>query len=138
METTKKEEFTRVQRVSDNKYNLITADGKLLLDEWYDWVSDFFGEVAVIVRGDGDFNFINKQGKLLSEQWFEWVDDFNDGFARVKRSTDKLWNLIGENGKFLSEQWFEWIDDFKAGFAKVQRTNGEWAKIDKTGKLIKD
>ena len=28
MNATKKEEFTKVQRVSDNKYNLITADGK--------------------------------------------------------------------------------------------------------------
>ena len=135
MNATTKEELTIVKRVSDEKYNLIDADGKLLLDEWYDFVSDFYCEVAVVVRGDGDFNFINKQGKLLSEQWFEWVDDFNDGFARVQRSTDKLWNFIGENGKFLSEQWFEWIDDFKAGFAKVQRTNGEWAKIDKNGKI---
>ena len=136
MEETKKEELTIVKRVSDEKYNLITADGKLLLDEWYDFVSDFYGEVAVVVRGDGDFNFINKQGKILSEQWFEFVDDFNDGFARVKRSTDKLWNFIDKNGKFLSEQWFEWIDDFKAGFAKVQRTNGEQCKIDKTGKIV--
>ena len=31
METTKKEGFTRVQRVSDNKYNLITEDGKFAL-----------------------------------------------------------------------------------------------------------
>ena len=135
METAQKEAFTRVQRVSDDKYNLIDANGKLLLDEWYDFVSDFFGEVAVVVRDDGDFNFINKQGKLLSEQWFEWVDDFNDGFARVKRSTDKLWNFIGENGKIISKEWFRYVDDFKDGFAKVQRTNGEWAKIDKQGKI---
>ena len=136
MGNNKKEELAIVKRVIDDKYNLIDANGKLLLDEWYDFVSDFYGEVAVIVRGDGDFNFINKQGKLLSEQWFEFVDDFKDGFARVKRSTDKLWNFIGENGKFLSEQWFEWIDDFKDGFAVGQRTNGEYFKIDKQGKIV--
>ena len=136
METTRKEKLAIVNRVIDDKYSLINANGKLLLDEWYDFVSDFYGEVAVVVRCDGDFNFINKQGKLLSEQWFEWVDDFDDGFARVKRRTNKLWNFIRENGKFLSEQWFEWIDDFKDGFAKVQRTSGEWAKIDKNGKIL--
>ena len=136
MNATKKEELTIVQRVRDNKYNCIDANGKLLLDEWYDFVSDFYGEVAVIVRSNGDLNFINKQGKLLSKQWFEWVDDFDNGLARVKRSTDKLWNLIGENGKFLSEQWFIYVDMFKDGFAKVKRTNGEWAKIDKTGKIV--
>ena len=136
MENNKKEELAIVKRLSDRKYNFIDANGKLLLDEWYDFVSDFYGEVAVIVRGDGDFNLINKQGKLLSEQWFEFVDDFKAGLARVKRSTDKLWNFIGENGKFLSEQWFEWIDDFKDGFAEVKRTNGEYFKIDKQGKIL--
>ena len=135
METAQKEEFTRVQRVSDNKYNLITADGKLLLDEWYDFVSDFFVEVAVIVRGDGDFNFINKQGKLLSKQWFEFVDDFKAGLARVKRSTDKLWNFIGEDGKIISDEWFRYVDYFRNGLARVERTNGEWAKIDTNGKI---
>ena len=138
MVTTKKEELTIVQRVIDGKYNLIDVNGKLLLDEWYDYVSDFYGEVAVIIRGDGDCNFINKQGKILSEQWFEWADYFDNGFAKVKRSTDKLWNLIGENGKFLSNEWFKWAEDFKDGLAVVQRTNGDWVKIDKTGKLIKD
>lgn len=58
--------------------------------------------------------------------------------AIVKRISDNKYNLIGENGKFLSEQWFDWIDDFKAGFAKVQRTNGEWAKIDKNGKIVSE
>ena len=136
MNAANKEELTIVQRVIDEKYNLINANGKLLLDEWYDFVSDFFGEVAVIVRGDGDFNFINKQGKLLSEQWFEWVSDFNEGFARVERSTDKLWNFIGEDGKIISKEWFRYVDDFNDGFAKVQRTNGEYFKIDKQGKIL--
>ena len=138
MEETKKEEMTIVQRVIDRKYNLIDANSKLLLDEWYDWVSDFYSEVAVVVRGNGDLNFINKKGEILSEQWFEWVDDFDNGFARVQRSTDKLWNLIGEKGKIISDEWFKSVFDFKDGFAVVKRTNGDWAKIDKTGKLIKD
>ena len=138
METTKKEELEIVQRVIDDKYNLIDANGKLLLDEWYDFVSDFFGEVAVIVRGDGDFNFINKQGKILSEQWFEFVDDFKAGFARVKRSTDKLWNFIGEDGKIISKEWFRYVDDFKDGLALVERTNGELCKIDKNGKIVSE
>ena len=67
-DATKKEELTIVKRVRDDKYNHI-ANGKLLLNEWYDWVSDFYGEVAVVVRENGDYNFINKQGKILSEQW---------------------------------------------------------------------
>ena len=100
MEETKKEELTIVQRVIDDKYNLIGENGKLLLDEWYDFVSDFYGEVAVIVRGDGDFNLINKQGKLLSKQWFEFVDDFKDGFAVGQRTNGEYFK-IDKQGKIL-------------------------------------
>ena len=57
-------------------------------------------------------------------------------FTRVQRTSDNKYNLITEDGKLLSKQWFEWIDDFKDGFAKVQRTNGDWAKIDKNGKIV--
>ena len=56
-------------------------------------------------------------------------------FTRVQRVSDNKYNLIGEDGKFLSDEWFRYVDDFKDGFAKVQRTNGEWAKIDKNGKI---
>ena len=118
----------------------ISIKGLLNIAEW--WKSEnvldllYFSDGLARIRNcDKQYNFIGKDGKLLSKQWFEFVDYFKAGFARVKRSTDKLWNFIGENGKFLSEQWFEWIDDFKAGFAKVKRTNGEWAKIDKNGKI---
>ena len=100
METAQKEELVIVKRVIDDKYNLIGENGKLLLDEWYDFVSDFFGEVAVVVRDDGDFNFINKQGKFLSEQWFEWIDDFHEGFARVQR-TNGEWAKIDKTGKIV-------------------------------------
>ena len=65
------------------------------------------------------------------------VDYFNkEGFAKVQRS-DNLCNFINANGKILSDEWFEWVDDFNDGFTVVKRANGEWAKIDKTGKLIK-
>ena len=45
-------------------------------------------------------------------------------------------NFIGANGKILSNDWLAWVGDFDNGFAKVQRTNGEWAKIDKTGEIV--
>ena len=41
MNATKKEEFTRVQRDIDGKFNLITADGKIISDEWFKSVEDF-------------------------------------------------------------------------------------------------
>ena len=100
METTQKEEFTRVQRVTDRKYNLITANGKLLSEQWFDWV-DYFHEGFAIVREDYLMNFINKQGKLLSNEWFEYVDDFDKyGLAIVYRTNGEQCK-IDKTGKIV-------------------------------------
>ena len=128
------EGFASVRR-GDELYNFIDEKGKLLSDEWFDWIDNFKEGFARVQRSDGQYNFIDKQGKLLSEQWFAWVDDFQEGFARVQRFDD-LMNFIGANGKIISSEWFAWVGDFNEGFAKVQRTNGELAKIDKTGEIV--
>ena len=128
------EGFARLQR-SDDLMNFIDANGKIISEQWFDWVDDFQEGFARVQRSDELYNFIDKQGKLLSEQWFDWVDDFQEGFARVQRFDD-LMNFIGENGKILSNDWLNWVGDFDNGFAKVQRTNGEQCKIDKTGEIV--
>ena len=98
MENNKKEEFTRVQRVTDRKYNLITANGKLLSDEWFEWVDYFHDGLAKVQRAYDKYNYIDKNGKILSEEWFKYVYDFNNGFAEVKR-TNGEWAKIDTNGK---------------------------------------
>ena len=128
------EGFASVRR-GDELYNFIDEKGKLLSDEWFEWIDNFKEGFARVQRSDELYNFIDKQGKLLSEQWFAWVDDFQEGFARVQRFDD-LMNFIDANGKIISSEWFAWVGDFDNGFAKVQRTNGEWAKIDKTGEIV--
>ena len=127
------EGFAAVRR-GDELYNFIDTKGKILSEQWFDWIDYFHDGFARLQRGDGQYNFIDKQGKLLSEQWFAWVDDFQEGFARVQRFDDSM-NFIGANGKIISSEWFAWVGDFHDGFAKVQRTNGEYFKIDKQGLL---
>ena len=85
METAQKEEFTRVQRVTDRKYNLITANGKLLSDEWFEWVDYFHDGFAKVQRAYDKYNYIDKNGKILSEEWFNYGFDFKDGLALVER-----------------------------------------------------
>ena len=128
------EGFAAVRR-GDELYNFIDTKGKILSEQWFEWIDNFNEGFARVQRSGGQYNFIDKQGKLLSEQWFDWVDDFQEGFARVQRFDD-LMNFIGANGKILSNEWLAWVGDFDNGFAKVQRTNGELAKIDKTGEII--
>ena len=67
MNATKKEEFTKVQRVSDNKYNLITADGKLLSKQWFFWADNFHDGLAVVGRTNGELCKIDKSGKLYKD-----------------------------------------------------------------------
>lgn len=99
METTKKEEFTRVQRDIDGKFNLITENGKLLSKQWFDWI-DYFHDGFAIVREDYLMNFINKQGKLLSNEWFSWVNDFKDGIAVGQRTNGEYFK-IDKQGKIV-------------------------------------
>ena len=133
METTKKEELTKVQRVSDNKYNFIDANGN---EQWFYRLDNFKDGFARVQRDDGKWNFINQDGKLLSNEWFGYVDYFKNRLARVQRKEDKKCNYINKNGKIISDEWFNRVFDFKDGLAVVERTNGEFCKIDKTGKIV--
>ena len=102
MEETKKEEFTRVQRDIDGKFNLITADGKLLSKQWFEWIDYFHYGFAIVRRSYEKYNFIDKQGKLLSNEWFRLAYDFRDGFAEVQRTNGEYFK-IDKNGKIVSE-----------------------------------
>ena len=111
MGTTKKEEFTRVQRVSDNKYNLIDANGKLLSEQWFYWVDYFHDGFAMVKRGEFEYNYIDTKGKILSDEWFRRAYNFKDGFAVVQRS-DYKYNFIDKNGNYLLKEWVYSVEDF--------------------------
>ena len=101
METTKKEELTRVQR-GDFAYNFINKNGKFLSNEWFHWADDFKAGLAVVQRSNGLWNFINKKGKLLSDEWFKRLDYFKDGFAEVQRTNGELCK-IDKSGKLYKD-----------------------------------
>ena len=119
----------------NKQYNYIGEDGKLLSEQWFNWAGIFHNGFARVRRGDNLYNFINKDGKILSEKWFEMVGDFCEGFAIVQKITNSLYNFIDTKGRILSKQWFSDAYSFNDGVAKVKRSDGEWAKIDKNGKI---
>ena len=132
MNATKKEEFTKVQRLVDGKCNYIDANGN---EQLFDRLDNFKDGFARVQRANGEWNFIGEDCKLLSNEWFGYVDYFKNGIARVQRS-DKQCNYINKNGKIISDEWFNRVFDFKDGLAVVERTNGEFCKINKTGKIV--
>ena len=92
--------FTRVER-GDTLYNFIDKDGKLLLNEWFEWLDDFFEGFAIVQREDKLYNLINTKGKIISEEWFEFVHCFDFGFAVVHRTNGEQ-AKIDKNGKIVS------------------------------------
>ena len=136
MENNKKEELAIAKRISDGKYNFITADGKLLSDKWFEWADIFRDGFSLIQREDGLQNYIDTKGNILSDKWFEWLDYFKGEFARIKGANGE-YNYIDTKGNILSSEWFRYADYFdNDGFAEVYRTNGELCKIDKNGKIV--
>ena len=129
-------ELTKVQRLSDGKCNYIDANGKIISEQWFEWIGDFYDEFALVERENHEYNYINKEGKIVSDEWFKWLDFFHDGFARVQRFDDTM-NFINTDGKIISNEWFRYVDYFNQyDLALVQRTNGELCKIDKNGKIV--
>ena len=100
MNATKKEELTKVQRLSDGKCNLIGENGKLLSEQWFEWIGDFYDDFALVGRENHEYNYIDKQGKILSEEWFNYGFDFNDGLALVERTNGESCK-IDKNGKIV-------------------------------------
>lgn len=91
--------FARI-RNCDKQYNHINKQGKLLSEQWYEWVGYFYDGFARVRRADGKYNLIGENGKLLSKEWFILVYDFNNGLAEVKRTNGEQCK-IDKNGKIV-------------------------------------
>ena len=91
--------FARIER-GDTLYNFIDKNGKLLLNEWLEWVCDFFEGFAKVQREDKLYNFIDTQGKIISNEWFEFVHCFEYGFADVERTNGEC-AKIDKNGNIV-------------------------------------
>lgn len=126
--------FARVQR-GDGLWNFINKDGKLLSNEWFEWVDNFKEGFARLQRSDGQYNFIDKEGKILSDEWFNLVDNFQEGFAVVEK-TIGLRNFIDTKGRILSNKWFSDAHSFNDGLAVVQRGDSLYNFIDKDGNFL--
>ena len=105
------------------KYNLISPDGYLIFDRWFDFIGNFkngYGKIQAVSQSQHRIlnNFIDKNGNLVSDdKWFDEIGSFHEGLARVK--INKKWNFIATNGKIISDEWFDGVSNFKDGYAIV-------------------
>ena len=93
-------ELTKVQRLSDGKCNYIDANGKIISEQWFEWIGDFYDEFALVERENHEYNYIDTKGKLLSNEWFRLAFDFKDGLAKVERTNGELCK-IDKTGKIV-------------------------------------
>ena len=84
----------------DTLYNYINKEGKLLLNEWFEWADDFFEGFAIVQREDKLYNLIDTKGKIISNEWFEFVHCFEYGFADVERTNGEQ-AKIDKTGKIV-------------------------------------
>lgn len=91
--------FAVIQR-EDELYNLIDKQGKILSEQWFEWVCNFYDGFARVQRKDGKWNFIDKQGKFLSDEWFSDTYYLDDGFAKVQRTNGK-WVKIDKTSNLI-------------------------------------
>lgn len=86
-----------------DKYNVINTDGELLSkDLWFDWVSRFSEDFALVKLDDRGWNLIGTNGHLLRDDlWFDEIDYDSNGFAKVK--LDGKWNKINKNGNLYNK-----------------------------------
>ena len=116
----------------NGKLNYRNQEGRLLSNQWFDYVWDFCAGFA-LVKLNGKCNFINTEGKLLSNQWFDGGGEFHDGFAWVYLNRKS--NYINMEGKLLSNQWFDGVCYFLGGFAAVL-LDGKWNFLNQEGKFL--
>lgn len=130
-----------ISQIMENpkKYNFINKDGKILSDEWFGAVTNFYkydvAAVRKVIDGKVKSNIINKDGKLLSEEWFDMVGWPEHELIRVK--LNEKWNYIKLDGTFISKDWFdEDPGEFRDKITNVM-VNGEEVCINRNGEITK-
>lgn len=126
--------FARVQR-EDRLWNFIDKQGKILSEQWFNYVDNFKEGFARVARTNGEWNFIDKKGNYLFNEWFYYLENFNEGLAKVRRGDD-LYNFIDKQGNIVSDKWFIDAYSFVDGFAKVEREDYLYNLIDRQGDIL--
>ena len=124
--------------VKDGKQNLVTKDGRLLSQEWFDkiWPNRDDDNLWAKVEKDGKQNIVRPNGSLLSPSlWFDSI--FTQGQSidtPMIASTGGKFNFIAPDGKPVYPRWFDSLDWFRGRYAEC-RLDGRHGYIDRSGKF---
>ena len=77
-----------IVKISENKYNYVNTEGKLINNESYDYVSDFSNGYA-IVGNNNKFGLIDKKGKSVIPLSYTYLERLDDNFYNTLRTKYK-------------------------------------------------
>lgn len=108
-----KEEFLFFVKNND-KYNIISNDGKLMLDEWYDDIEHHSfirnNDTVRIKQGDKMNYFSLEMKRILSPKWFDDGEKFYGGDNAVVKIGEKS-NLLTKYGELILPKWFTSVEE---------------------------
>lgn len=95
----------------DEKYNLLSTNGNLLSDKWFDRVLKFKDKIFLIST-NGKWNLITNSGNLIFDKWYDKISclptyGLTNKFIEVQEG--KLGNITDDSGNFKFEKWFDKI-----------------------------
>ena len=105
----------------------------LYTDEFYfPWET-----VARYIGDNGKYGYLNKDGSLLTEPIFIEAAEFEDGTARVREETGKVY-YINEEGKRITRDYQDGSLTFEMQglYCRVQEEDGTWGIINREDEMI--
>jgi len=126
----------------DNKWGLITKQGKVLAEPVYDQLDILSKNIMRTLVGskryNGKYGLLDTTGKVVLEPVYSRIDvDFGNKNIRIEtRSGDiERHGIMDMNGKMLLEPVYEEIMELRPGLLRV-KLDGKYGVIDPTGRFV--
>ncbi|MDY8136880.1 WG repeat-containing protein [Aquimarina sp. 2201CG5-10] len=118
----------------NNKWGLITEEGKELLSPEYDAIKSIENENWPFIHNN-KWGLLSKTGALLIEAKFDETRGFSNGQAACKK--DENWGAIDQNGEWIVAPQFSELGELRDGVSAAQK-NGLYGFINEKGEVVID
>lgn len=121
-------------------YNFIDKDGKLMSSKWFRTCRSFSDGCAVVELADKKMTYVDTNGKFFMKKKFRKCTDFSEGLASAVKEGDINYDfmVINKKGEFVSDGKYMYCGYFSDGIALVQVDEENYTFIDRTGLPITD
>jgi hypothetical protein len=115
-------DFDEVSSIYSNKYifvtkdlksNILTIEGELLCDEWYDNIKRQYSinemEPFIVIEKNGGKSLFNVLTRKPLNVWGDYIENFQYGENETIIGRDGKENLVNKDGNFLFSEWVDGI-----------------------------